>query len=157
MQRRMLAALALVAIGASPALSAESSPLVGRWHWNPAQSTVTPGEPAPRDVLLVIESAEPAHMHWTLTLTDTADTQHKKSFNGSGDGKRVAVSGAVPGTTAAFTVTPNTFEADYRSPDGGSDRSSCALSPDGQKLTCRGTDTDAQGHGMPYVDVYDRQ
>jgi hypothetical protein len=158
MQYRMLAAaLALVALGARPGTSAESSPLVGRWHWNPSQSTMTPGEPAPREVLLVIENAEPAHMRWKLTLTDAAGVQHQKSFDGSGDGKRITVSGAVPGTTAAFTVTPNTFDADYRSPDGGSDRSSCALSADRQKLTCRGTDTDGQGHATSYVDVYDRQ
>jgi hypothetical protein len=158
MQRRMAAAaLAVIAIGTCPAMSADSPPLVGRWHWNVSQSSATPGEPAPRVVLLVIDAAEPAHVRWTLTLTDAAGGQHTKSFNGSGDGKRVAVSGAMPGTTAAFTVTPNTFDADYKSPDGGSDRSSCALSPDRQKLTCRGSDTDGQGHATPYVDVYDRQ
>ena len=158
MQRPMTAAaLVLAATGGRPALSADSPALVGHWHWNAAQSSATPGEPAPRDVLLVIDAAEPAHLRWTLTLTDAAGGQHTKSFNGSGDGKRVAVSGAMPGTTAAFTVTPNTFDADYKSPDGGSDRSSCALSPDRQKLTCRGSDTDGQGHATPYVDVYDRQ
>jgi hypothetical protein len=158
MQRRMVAAaIVLIAIGARPALSAEPSPLVGRWHWDPSQSTATPGEPAPRDVLLVIEIAEPAHIKWTLTLTDAAGTQHKKSFDGTGDGKRVAISGGAPGTTAAFTVTPNTFDSDYRSPDGGFDRSSCALSADRKKLTCNGTDSDGQGHATPYVDVYDRQ
>jgi hypothetical protein len=29
---------------------ADSSAFVGRWHWNPAQSTMPPGEPAPNDL-----------------------------------------------------------------------------------------------------------
>jgi hypothetical protein len=158
MQRRMVAAaLALIAYGAQTAAGAESSPLVGRWHWNAAQSTATPGEPPPREVLLVIESASPAHMQWSLTLVDAAGGQHKKSFSGTGDGKAIAVSGAVPGTMGAFTVTATAFDSVYTSPDGGSDRSTCSLSPDGRKLTCRGTDSDGQGHSTPYVDVYDRQ
>jgi len=159
MQRRMIAAaLALAALGAGSAVGADSSPLVGRWHWNASQSSPSsPGEPVPRDVLLAIDSAEPAHLHWTLTLTDAVGAQHTKSFDGTGDGKRVKLTGAVPGTTAAFTVTPVGFDADYASPDGGSDRSSCALSADRRKLTCHGSETDGQGHATPYVDVYDRQ
>jgi hypothetical protein len=157
--RRIAAALALAALGVGAAQAADTAPpLVGRWHWNAAQSTPSaPGEPVPRDVLLVIESAEAAHMRWTLTLTDVGGTPHTKSFNGSGDAKRIAVQGAAPGTTAAFTVTPLSFDADYKSPDGGSDRSSCALSADRRTLTCNGTETDGQGHPTPYVDVYDRQ
>jgi hypothetical protein len=150
------ATLALMAMAAAPAMSADSSPLVGRWRWNASQSSPS-ADPAPREVLLVIESADPAHMQWTLTMTDAAGAQHKKSFNGSGDGKRITVSGATSGTTAAFTVTPVTFDADYTSPDGSSDRSSCTLSTDRRKLTCRGTETDGQGHATTYVDVYDRQ
>jgi hypothetical protein len=159
MPRRMIAAaLAVAALGAGSAIGADSSPLVGRWHWNASQSSPSPpGEPAPRAVLLVIDSAEPTHLHWTLTLTDAAGTQHTKSFDGTGDGKRVKLAGAVPGTTAAFTVTPVGFDADYASPDGGLDRSSCALSADRGKLTCHGSETDGQGHSTPYVDVYDRQ
>ena len=39
-----------VALTASSAW-AESSPFVGRWHWNRAQSTLPPGEPPPNGLL----------------------------------------------------------------------------------------------------------
>lgn len=158
MQRLTLAgALALVAVSAPLAASADSPGLVGRWHWNPSQSSSTPGEAPPRDVLLVIQSASPARMQWELTIVDPAGARHVQSFSGSGDGKPAAVSGAPPGTTGALTVSANSYEAVYANPDGSSDRSTCSLSPDRQMLTCRGTDSDGKGHSVPYTDVYDRQ
>jgi len=158
MQRHGIAgALALAAISAPFGAQADAPGLVGRWHWNPAQSSSTPGEAPPQDVLLVIESASPAHLRWQLTIVDPTGGRHTQSYDGSGDGKPAAVSGAPPGTTGALKVTGNSYEAVYTNADGSSDRSSCSLSPDRQKLTCRGTDSDGKGHSMAYTDVYDRQ
>jgi len=158
MQCRMIAAaLALAAAGASFGARADSPGLVGRWHWNPSQSSSVPGEAPPRDVLLVIESASAAHMQWQLTIVDPNGGRHVQSFSGSGDGKPAAVSGAPPGSTGALTVSATSYEAVYANADGSSDRSTCSLSADGKKLTCRGTDSDGKGHSAPYTDVYDRQ
>lgn len=149
--------LALAAIGAPLAARADSPGLVGRWHWNPSQSSSTPGEAPPTDVLLVIESASPAHVQWQVTIVDPRGGRHMQSFSGSGDGKPAPVSGAPPGTTGALTVAATSYEAVFANPDGSSDRSTCSLSADRRKLTCRGTDSDGQGHSAPYTDVYDRQ
>jgi len=158
MQRLGIAgALALAAVIAPLGALAQSSGLTGRWHWNPSQSTSTPGETPPRDVLLVIGSASPAHVHWELTIIDPNGGRHVQSFDGSGDGKPAAVTGAPPGTAGKLTVSGTSYEADYTNPDGSSDRSTCTLSPDGKTLTCRGADSDGKGHSVPYTDVYDRQ
>jgi hypothetical protein len=151
-------ALALALAAAAPlAFGADAPGWVGRWHWNASESTATPGEVPPRDVLLVIESVSPAHVQWNLTIIDSAGGRHEQSFNGSGDGKPAAVAGAPPGTTGAITVTATAYEAVYTNTDGSSDRSTCSLSADGKKMTCRGTDSDGKGHSVPYTDVYDRQ
>ncbi len=158
MRRRVIAgALALAAASAPFAARADSPGLAGRWLWNPSQSSSTPGEAPPREVLLVIDSASPAHVQWELTIIDPAGGKHMQSFSGSGDGKPAAVSGAPPGTTGALTVTATSYEAVYSDPDGSSDRSTCSLSADRRKLTCQGTDSDGKGHSAPYTDVYDRQ
>jgi hypothetical protein len=159
MSRRLitLALAGLVAgLGTLPALAADASPWVGRWHWNEAESSKTPGEAPPREIVLVIQSASPAHVQWTLTITDPSGGQHQQAFNGSGDGKPAPVAGAPAGTTGTLTVTATRFDGVYANPDGSSDRSSCTLSADARKMTCRGTDSDGKGHSMPYTDVYDR-
>jgi hypothetical protein len=154
---RIAIGLALAVLAAPLAAHAQSSGWVGRWHWNAALSTKTPGEEPPRDILLVIQSASPAHVQWSLTIVDPAGGQHQQSFSGGGDGKPAPVTGAPPGTTGALTVTATRFDAVYANPDGSSDRSNCTLSADQRKLTCAGTDSDGKGHSMPYTDVYDRQ
>ncbi|HXZ00084.1 MAG TPA: hypothetical protein VEI03_08790 [Stellaceae bacterium] len=158
MQRLVIAAaLALAAVSAPLSTRADAPGLVGRWHWNPSQSTSVPGETPPRDVLMVIQSASPARVQWELTIVDSAGARHVQSFSGSGDGKPAPVSGAPQGTTGALTVSATSYEAVYSNPDGSTDRSTCSLSADRQKLTCKGTDNDGKGHSAPYTDVYDRQ
>lgn len=155
--RAIALALALAALAGPLAARAQSSGWVGRWHWNAAQSTAVPGEVPPRDITLVIESASPAQVRWSLTIVDPAGVRHQQSFSGSGDGKPAPVAGAPPGTTGSLTVTATRFDSVYSDPDGSTDRSSCTLSPDGRRLTCRGADSDGKGHSVPYTNVYDRQ
>ena len=97
--RAIALALALAALAGPLAARAQSSGWVGRWHWNAAQSTAVPGEVPPRDIALVIESASPAQVRWSLTIVDPAGVRHQQSFSGSGDGKPAPVAGAPPGTT----------------------------------------------------------
>ena len=46
-----------VALAPNAAL-AGSDAFVGRWHWNPAQSTLPPGEPAPNDLTAEFSEAD---------------------------------------------------------------------------------------------------
>src|SRR5437667_10766515 len=63
-----------VALAASAAW-AESSPFVGRWHWNRAQSTLPPGEPSPNDVGSEFSHADGNSVTWSVTIV-TLDGQH---------------------------------------------------------------------------------
>jgi hypothetical protein len=80
-----------------------------------------------------------------------------QSFNGTGDGKPVPVTGSPDASTGAFTVTAATLDSVYTNRDGSTDRASCSLSADRKKMTCRGTESDGKGHSASYVDVYDRK
>jgi hypothetical protein len=147
----------LATLVASAAVAAEPGPFVGEWHWNGTASVGAPGEPKPRDVVLSITSADAAHVAWRLTMTDETGERHEQSFNGTGDGKPVAVSGNTTGSMAAFTVTPTALQSVYTYPDGATDRSTCALSADQKTMTCHGVESDGKGHTAPYTDVYDRK
>jgi len=151
-------AILALALGGVASLShADSGQFVGQWHWNRTESSVAPDEPLPRDVVLKISSAEAARVQWTLTTVDSRGEQHVESYTGAGDGKPAAIAGGPAGTTGAFTLIGDALEGTYTNQDGSSDRSSCTVSADREKMTCRGTESDGKGHSMNYVDVYDRQ
>ena len=44
--------MGLCAVLAASSAWADSSPFVGRWHLNRAQSTLPPGEPVPKDLIM---------------------------------------------------------------------------------------------------------
>jgi len=158
MPRNFMAAAAAALLLSTAALAADdgAGAFAGEWRWNKTESSVIPGEPVPREVVLRIASATPARVQWTLTRTDADGSEHTESFSGSGNGQAGTVTGA-PDTTGAFTVTATTLEANYASKDGSTDRTSCTLSADRKKMTCRGTESDGKGHSMNYVDIYDRR
>ena len=158
MPRTFMAAAAAALLLSTAALAADdgAGAFAGEWRWNKTESSVIPGEPVPREVVLRIASATPARVQWTLTRTDADGSEHTESFSGSGNGQAGTVTGA-PDTTGAFTVTATTLEANYASKDGSTDRTSCTLSADRKKMTCRGTESDGKGHSMNYVDIYDRR
>ncbi len=56
--RSITMVMGLCAVLAASAAWAGSSPFVGRWHWNRAQSTPPPGEPVPKDLICEISRAE---------------------------------------------------------------------------------------------------
>lgn len=155
--RSIVAGLLIAAAGVAAAAAAEPTPFVGEWHWNGAESANVPGEPLPREVVLDITSADAAHVVWTLTIVDEKGEPHRQSFSGPGDGKPAPVTGSTDGSEGAFTVTPATLDIVYTYRGGASDRSSCTLSADRRKMTCRGTENDGKGHAAGYVDVYDRK
>jgi hypothetical protein len=140
-----------------PAALAQTLPFAGNWLWNPAQSTVAPGEPVPKAVVLAIAGAETGRVQWTLTRTDDKGDKFVESYNGTGDGRPAPVIGAAPGTTARFTVTATTMTSSYANSDGSTEHATCTLSPDGRLMTCAGTDDDGKGHTTHYRDVFDRQ
>lgn len=151
------ACIAWAATGSMLTALAQTPSFVGTWRWNAAQSTMTPGEAPPREVVLAIGGAETGRVQWTLTRVDAKGDKLVESYSGTGDGKPAPVIGAPPGTTARFTVAPNSLTSSYANSDGSTERATCTLSPDGRVMTCLGTDDDGKGHTSSYRDVFDRQ
>jgi hypothetical protein len=107
MPRNLMAAAAVALSFSTTALAADDGAFAGEWRWNKAESSVIPGEPLPREVVLRIASATPARVQWTLIRTDADGGQHTESFAGSGGGQPGPITG-VPDTTGAFTVSAST-------------------------------------------------
>lgn len=146
---------ALIALSAGPVV-AQSPTFVGRWHWNRSASTLAPGEPAPKDVVLDITDASVGHLRWSLSETDPTGQTHAESFDGPADGRPGTLTGAEDQTSASFTLDLGNLRAVFYGPEGASDSWSCSVSADGRRMTCAGTEADGQGHTRGYTDVYDR-
>jgi hypothetical protein len=63
-------AMAVLAAGSA---RADANPFVGRWHWDRAQSTLPPDEPAPPDLIADISRGD-QDLSWSVTVT-TPDRQ----------------------------------------------------------------------------------
>lgn len=145
--------MGLCAVLAASAARAEDSPFVGRWHLNQAQSTLPPGEPAPKDVVSEISRADPASVSWSVTIVTPDDQRHLVTFEAEpgGDAKRISSD-----TTASARAGGETLEATFNGPAGQSDTQTCTVSASRTQMTCKGVLSDGQGHSVSYLDVYDR-
>jgi hypothetical protein len=133
---------------------AESSPFVGRWHWNRAQSTLPPGEPAPNDLISEISRADGNFVTWSVTIVTPDGQPHVVTFDSAApNGESYRISSD---TTASARLTGDTLQATFKGPAGRSDAQICTVSADQQHMTCRGVVTDGNGQAVNYVDVYDR-
>jgi hypothetical protein len=150
--------VALALCGAASAARAQSTPFVGQWRWNKAESSgMAPGETMPNDVVLAIAAADPARVQWTLTAVDAKGETHVQSFSGPGNGGSAPITGSPDGAVGSYTVTPTSVQAVHTSRDGSVERTSCAVSTDGRKLICHGTESDGRGQTRNFQDVYDRR
>jgi hypothetical protein len=145
--------IALCAALLASAAWAESSPFVGRWRLNRAQSTLPPGEPVPKDLICDIARADTSHVQWSLTVLTTEGRPHVETFDTVANGEFYPISS---GTTASFRLTGDALQATFKGPTGQSDAQTCTLSADHQQMTCRGVLTEGDGRTVSYVDVYDR-
>jgi len=132
---------------------AESSPFVGRWHWNRTQSTLPAGEPAPKDVMAEISRMDRTHVKWTLVVLSGQGQSSVESFDAVADGEFYPVT---TNTTAAFRVMGSALQATFKGPIGETDTLTCTLSADRNKMTCKGVLSDGEGRTATYVDIYDR-
>lgn len=148
-------ALSLCAGLATSAAWAAGPSFVGKWHWNKAASTMAEGEPAPQEVWANITSANSNQINWTADITDHTGKHRAETFDGLTDGGFYPVKGS-DDTTAAFVMNDGKLTSTFQSKGGATDKQTCALSTDGQKMTCTGIWSDGKGHSDNYVDVYDR-
>ena len=130
---------------------AEGSPFVGRWHWNRAQSTLPPGEPAPNDLTSEISRADGNYVTWSVTIGTPDGQSHVVTFDAAADGQFIRISSD---TTASARLAGDTLQATFKGPTGQSDAQTCNVSANRRQMTCRGVLTDGD-QTVNYVDVYD--
>jgi hypothetical protein len=146
--------MGLCAGAATSAAWAESGEFVGRWHWDRAQSTVPPGEPAPDDVTIEISRADRSHLSWSLTVLTSRDSgPHVETFDAPADGEFRPINSD---TTASFRLTGGTLQATFKGPTGQLDAMTCTLSTNNKMMTCNGATSRGAGQTTRYVDVYDK-
>lgn len=136
----------------SPA-HAQSSPFAGRWHWNKAQSTLPPGEPAPADLIMEIARADAAHVQWSITVKGQEGASNVESFDAPANGESYPVG---TDTAASFRLSGNALQATFTGPGAATDTLSCTLASNGSKMTCDGQLKQEDGKTIHYVDVFDR-
>ena len=142
-----------VALSVGSAWAAENSPFVGRWRWNPSQSTIPTAEPVLKDFTVEISRAESSRLSWSLTAVTSQGQPDVMTFDAPADGKFYPMDN---NTTAAFRLTGGTLQATFNGPTGQTDALTCTLAPDRAMMTCRGVLSDNEGHTTNYVDVFDR-
>ena len=131
----------------------DSSPFVGKWRLNKAQSKLPPGEMMPGDMVADFSRVDSAHVRWSVTVTDAQGRPMVQSFDTPANGEFYPVSGD---TTAAFNLTESALQATFKGPAGETDAMTCVVSTDHRKMTCNGVLTGGNGKSATYVDVYDR-
>ena len=151
--RSITVIMGLCVVLTASSAGAESSPFVGRWHWNRAQSTLPPGETAPNDLMSEISRADGTYVTWSVTIVTPDGQPHVVTFDAAASGEFVRISSD---TTASARLTGDTLQATFKGPTGQSDAQTCTVSADQQQMTCRGVLTDGNGQTANYVDVYDR-
>jgi hypothetical protein len=147
------AVVGLSIVLAAGAAWADSSSLIGRWHWNRAQSTMPPGEPVPNDLTVEISRVDNTHVKWSLTVLAAQGRKNVEAFDTPANGEFYPVSSD---TTAAFRIGESSLAATFKGPAGETDTLTCTVSADRLKMTCKGALVDGHGRAVNYVDVYDR-
>jgi hypothetical protein len=143
----------LCALLAASSVSAQSSPFVGRWHLNKAQSTLPPGEPAPNDFIHEISRADLEQVKWATTVVAADGRSYVETFNATASGAAHPIGND---TTVSFRLSGETLQATFQGPAGQSDTQTCTLSASQKQMSCKGVLTNANGQTDKYVDVYDR-
>ena len=138
---------------AASAAWAESSPFVGRWHWNRAESTLPPDEPFPNDLVNEISQADDSAVRWSVTIVTSDGQRHVVTFEATAGGESQRISSD---TTASARLTGDTLQATFNGPAARLDAQTCTVSANRQQMTCRGVLTDEKSLTVNYVDIYDR-
>jgi len=145
--------MGLCAVLTTSSAWANSSPFVGRWHWNKAHSTPPLGEPVPQDFISEISRVDPGNVNWSITTLTTDGQSYVETFEAAANGEFRPLSSD---TTVSFRLSGDTLQATFKGPAGQSDTQTCTLSAQLKQMICKGTLTKGNGQTVDYVDVYDR-
>jgi len=153
------AVIVALSLLAGPATARPNS-LLGKWRLNLKQSELLPGEEPPSELTMAItrdEAAKPdSSFSWTVTVTMPDGASGTTGFDGAIDGKAYPVRGR-PGSTSAFSWTPDGSLKQVSQSAGGFAVEICAFTPNGKRMTCSARQTDTKGRAVTYLEVFDRE
>src|SRR5437879_11932782 len=78
--------MGLCAVLSAGSAWANSSPFVGRWHWNKAHSTPPLGEPMPQDFISEISRADPGTVNWSISILTPGGQSYAETSEAAADG-----------------------------------------------------------------------
>ena len=153
-RRTLLISLCICLIGSIA--FAQIDPLVGTWKLNTTASKYSPG-PGPRSEVVTYKSAGQG-VTYTVARVNGAGANVSLQGTLMYDGKDYAATGS-PDWDTAMTHRVNTTTTETIRKKTGKQVQTVtrAVSADGKKLTLTTKGTDAQGHTINDVQVYDRQ
>jgi hypothetical protein len=135
---------------------AADDPSNGKWKMDSAKSKYDPG-PAPKSTTTTIDSD--ANKYKVDALTVNADgTETHISFNAKTDGKDYALTG-VPNADmiSVKRIDANTIETTWKKDGKTVMKTRGVVSSDGKTRTVTFNGTDAQGHKVHNVAVYEKE
>jgi len=140
---------------AAPPAAARPPSLEGKWLLNLKESELLPGEEKPAELVMAITKDDGTAFRWTVTVKMPDGATGSTSFDGAIDGKPHPVKGR-PGSTSAFSWTPDGSLRQLSQSAGGLAVENCSLSANARKMTCEARQTDRQGRVVTYVEIFDR-
>lgn len=152
------AAIALLAIAGSSSLRAQSSPLVGTWKLNSANSKFDPG-PGPKSLTRTVE-AQGDGVKYTFEGISADGKPVAYGFSIQFDGKDNPISGSIPSgadTISAKRTDSHHFVATLKKGGKPIGTSKVSVSKDGKVTVVDSTGSDAAGKKEHDVQVFDKQ
>jgi hypothetical protein len=146
----------VLALAATTAVVAQSSPFDGTWKLNPAKSKYTTGAPPKEQTAKITTIGDQVQTEVTGTNADGTPIQMKYVTPLKGGVGKVLSGGPYDGVTRK-DINSTTRDVSYM--QGGKEalHITAVVSKDGKTLTITGKGTDAQGHSVSSVTVLDRQ
>jgi hypothetical protein len=136
-------------------VKAADDPNSGTWKMNPAKSKYDPG-PAPKETTTKIEADENSYKVDSHTVNADGTELHI-TFDAKTDGKDYPLSGTSNADMiSAKRINANTIETTWKKGDKTVMKTHGVVSSDGKTRTVTFNGTDAQGHKVHNVVVYEK-
>jgi len=155
LNKRLVAAVIMIALGAASAAMARPASVVGRWRLNLKESESLPGEEQPAELIMNITDDSPTVFRWTVTVRMADGATGSTHFDGAIDGRPRPVDGR-PGSTSYFSWTQDGALKQVSEGQGGLSVEVCTFSADMRRMDCDARQTVRDGRTWAYEEVFDR-
>ena len=159
MTRWLFVAVAVLALGGSSTVVAQSDPHIGVWKLNLAKSKATPPNtnPPPQSVVRTYEAFEGDGIKATFVTVSADGKQTSSTFSVHFDGKEYPITGAGNVTSIAMKRSDaNTWSTTTKGPKTLITGTN-TVSKDGKTITWSFKTTNAQGQPVSVVQIFEKQ